>query len=239
MSAARHEPSHEKHRDDLAAYALGALPEREAAELRRHLEECEACSRELRWLQPAVNLLPHSVQQLEPPPGLRRRLLETVRAEAAETAPPRVEAEEKSSRRRWALPLWRPAFAAAAAVLLVAGGVAGYLLHQPGESRSLVSARPVGGAPSSLTATLEREDGSGILRVERLPALSGGDVYEVWVKRDGTLHPSSLFVPRRDRTATAAVPGPLGGADAVLVTREPRGGSSHPTSSPLLRADLH
>ena len=41
-----------------------------------------------------------------------------------------------------------------------------------------------------------------------------------------------------DGTAEAAVPGPLDDADAVLVTREPRGGSQHPTSLPLLRADL-
>ena len=59
------------------------------------------------------------------------------------------------------------------------------------------------------------------------------------MQRDGTLQPSSLFVPRRDRTADAAVPGPLDDADAVLVTREPRGGSRQPTSAPLLQADLH
>ena len=75
--------------------------------------------------------------------------------------------------------------------------------------------------------------------MRRLPALPPNDVYEVWVRRDGALQPSSLFVPRRDRTADAAVPGPLDNADAVLVTREPRGGSQHPTSPPLLQADLN
>ena len=75
--------------------------------------------------------------------------------------------------------------------------------------------------------------------MSRLPALARDQVYEVWVQRDGTLEPSSLFVPRRDQSAEAAVPGPLDGADAVLVTREPRGGSRKPTSPPLLRADLH
>ncbi len=42
---------------------------------------------------------------------------------------------------------------------------------------------------------------------------------------------------RQDGTASAAVPH-LAGASAVLVTREPRGGSSQPTSAPLLRAPL-
>ena len=68
--------------------------------------------------------------------------------------------------------------------------------------------------------------------MSRLPALPRDDVYEVWVERDGALEPSSLFVPRRDGSAEAAVPGSLDGADAVLVTREPRGGSREPTSRP-------
>jgi hypothetical protein len=60
----------------------------------------------------------------------------------------------------------------------------------------------------------------------------------VWVERDGKPQPSSLFVPRRDHSADAAVPGQLNGADAVLVTKEPRGGSKHPTSAPLLSVKL-
>jgi hypothetical protein len=64
------------------------------------------------------------------------------------------------------------------------------------------------------------------------------EVYEVWVQRNGRMEPSSLFVPRHDRSAEAAVRGPLEGADAVLVTREPLGGSPEPTSQPLLRAEL-
>jgi anti-sigma-K factor RskA len=230
---------HERYSGDLAAYALGALEEREAADLQRHLADCEACRMQLRWLQPAVDLLPRSVEQLEPPVGLGKRLMATVRAEARDVSRAGIEAEEPRRRRGWATLLWRPAAAVAAAALLVVGAAGGYLLHQPGESGSVITARPSSAAPSNLAGTLEREDGSAILTMSRLPALPPNDVYEVWVKRDGTLEPSSLFVPRRDRTAEAAVPGPLDDADAVLVTREPRGGSHHPTSPPLLRAALH
>jgi anti-sigma factor RsiW len=73
---------HERYRGDLAAYALGALEEREAAELQSHLADCEACRMELRWLQPAVDLLPRSVEQLVRPAGLRKRLMAPVRGEA-------------------------------------------------------------------------------------------------------------------------------------------------------------
>ena len=84
-------PSHNELRDDLAAYALGALEEAEAERVRIHLDRCEECRRQLRWLEPAVELLPRTVEQLEPPPGLRDSLLETVRAEtpAAAREPPR------------------------------------------------------------------------------------------------------------------------------------------------------
>lgn len=229
---------HERYRDDLAVYALGALPEDEAADLERHLEGCEACRRRLLWLRPAVDLLPRSVQQLEPPPRLRKRLLATVRAEARHAQQAEAEGTEPSRWRDWGALLSRPATAVAAGAVLVAGIAGGYLLHQPGDSSSLVAARPTSAAPRGSAGTLEREDGSAILRVARLPALPKDEVYETWVQRDGKMQPSSLFVLRRDRTADAAVPGPLDDADAVLVTREPRGGSRRPTSPPLLRAPL-
>jgi anti-sigma-K factor RskA len=232
-------PRHERYRDDLAAYALGVLEEREAAELQGHLAGCETCRAHLLWLQAAVDLLPRSVEQLEPPARLRRRLTATVRAEARQASRAGIERPEPSRLRDWGALLWRPATAVAAGVLILAGAAAGYLLHEPGESSSLVTARPSRAAPATVAGTLERHDGSAILSMTRLPALPSNEVYEVWVRRDGALQPSSLFVPRRDRTADAAVPGPLDNADAVLVTREPRGGSQHPTSPPLLQADLN
>jgi anti-sigma-K factor RskA len=230
---------HERYRDDLAAYALGSLDERQAAELQDHLHDCEACRAHLRWLQPAVDLLGRSVEQVEPPGRLRKRLAATVQAEAREATRAGAEGARPSRLRDWGTILWRPATAVAAATLIVAGAAAGYLLREPGQSTSVVTARPSPGAPAALAGTLERQDGSAILTMSHLPALRAGQVYEAWIERNGALQPSSLFVPRRDRTADAAVPGPLDGADAVLVTREPRGGSQRPTSPPLLRAELH
>ena len=239
MNAGRDSPSeHQPYGDDLAAYALGALPDDEAAPIADHLRECDACRKHLRWLQPAVDLLPRSVEQVEPPSRLRRRLIATVRAEARQA---RAATPDTAPRRwrDWRGSLWRPATAAAAGALAVAAATGGYLLHEPGESSSVIAAHPSPSAPSALSASLERQGGQGILRMTSLPALPRRDVYEVWVRRKGALQPASLFVPRRDRTAEAAVPGPLDDADEVLVTREPRGGSPQPTSPPLLRASLH
>jgi anti-sigma-K factor RskA len=233
-------PRHDELRDDLAAYALGALDQDETERLRLHLETCDECRRHLRWLEPAVELLPRTVEQLEPPPRLRESLMDVVRSESSQAV---REPRPRATAGWWrglGLSLRRPATVAAAAAMLIIGAVAGYLVHEPGNNGNAATfaARAAPSAPG-VTGALERDGDSGILRVRGMPSLARDQVYEVWVQRDGELEPSSLFAPRRDHTAEAAVPRSLEGADAVLVTKEHRGGSRQPTSAPLLSVKLN
>ena len=85
----------------------------------------------------------------------------------------------------------------------------------------MVQARPLDGA-GEISATLERSGDSATLRVQRMPEIGPDEVYEVWIQRGDRVDPISTFVLRADGSAVAAVPGPLEGGDAVLVTREPR-----------------
>ena len=239
MSAER--PECEALHDDLAAYALGALSGAELAELESHLEGCDHCRARLRWLEPAVDVLPAAVQQLDPPPRLRDNLMATVRAELAPAAGAEVEAP--SARASWWSGLrglmLRPATAMAALNLVVAGIGAGWALRGADNvetSTTLVSAEPLNGA--RVSATLERSGDSATMHVQQMPAIDEDEVYEVWVQRAGVFEPRSTFVLSRDGTAEAAVPGPLEDGEAVLVTREPHGGSSQPTTPPLLSAPL-
>jgi anti-sigma-K factor RskA len=230
-------PEHEHLRDDLAAYSLGALGDDEAKALEAHLAGCEPCREWLRWLRPAVDALAGSVEQHAPPESLRGRLMTAVEAEAA---PPPV--ESRPARRRLRLGGWplRPATALAAAALIAGGIGAGYLLRgdDDGGGSTFVEAEVPAELANTASATLERRPESATLHVHEVPALAGGKVYEVWIQREGAVEPASLFVPQRDGTALAAIDDSLAGAEAVLVTREPRGGSPQPTSSPLLRVPL-
>jgi anti-sigma-K factor RskA len=231
-------PGHDQLRDDLAAYALGALKEDEAARLRLHLAECDGCRRRLRQFEEAVEVLPRTVAQLEPPSRLRASLIEAVRSE-----PRRAESGSASrARQPWwqgvGAALLRPATALAVASALIAGVVVGYLISEPGGGETTTLEAQAMASAHGATGELERAGSSGILRVRGMPTLAGDQVYEVWVERDGKFEPSSLFAPRRDHSADAAVPNGLDGADAVLVTKEPRGGSSQPTSAPLLSVKL-
>jgi hypothetical protein len=60
----------------------------------------------------------------------------------------------------------------------------------------------------------------------------------VWLQRDGEFLPQSTFQVDRRGAGAAAVPEHLRGASAVLVTREPRGGSRAPTEAPIVSARL-
>jgi anti-sigma-K factor RskA len=229
----------EPQRELLTAYSLGALEDAEAAELRAHLDGCDECRGYLEWLQAAVDLLPASVEQLRPSPEVREAILAEVDADASAAALQDSHARRPTTTRsRWRGLLLRPATGFAAAALLVAA-IAGYEIGKPDSpTRTTIQARAVGSAdPRTVSASLDRVDGSGTLVVDHLPALPSRRVYEVWVQRDGTMKPESTFVLRRDGSQDAAVRD-LNGADAVLVTQEPHGGSQTPTTRPLLRADL-
>jgi anti-sigma-K factor RskA len=224
------EHDHSSYEDDLAAYLLDALPGDEARRFERHLDDCARCQERARWLQASVEVLPAAVEQVEPPPELRERLLKTVRAEA--------DARERPVRRRrsWRglLAIPRPMLAGAGAVL-AAVAIGAYALGSGGDAEQTVTARAE--APPGATATVERTGDKGILRVSGLPQRTDG-IYEVWIARGEQVEPSTLFQVHRNGTGAAAIPNGLDDADQVMVTLERRGGSARPTRAPLIVAKI-
>ncbi|HEX8073468.1 MAG TPA: anti-sigma factor [Thermoleophilaceae bacterium] len=236
---------HERYAQDVGAYLLGALPELEAQVFERHLMGCGDCRDELERLRLAAEALPRSVEAFEPPPSLKRSLMEVVEAEARERRPAAAPAPPARRRSRFALPglgALRPrqlAWAAAALVLL--GGAVGFgvdRLARGGSSTRVLSAQVSPAALPGGSARLETDaDGArATLHVEGLRVLRGDRVYEVWVERGGSIRPAgALFSVAADGSGAAAVPLGVKGADAVLVTREPAGGSERPSEAPIIR----
>jgi anti-sigma-K factor RskA len=235
------ETHHDRWREDVAAYLLGALEREQAAALERHAEDCERCRRELRWLTPAVHALPESVERVAPPPDLRARLLAEVRTDAAE-ASGASEAGLWGRAGAWlrgrgsGLVGLRPAVGIAALVL-VAAVVAGYAIgggmddgSDAGGGASTIAA---GKAPG-ITAKMVDEGDSGTLRLANVQQLPNDRVLEAWVQRDGEVEAvRALFVPDQEGRASTQLPN-IDGVEAVMVTSEPEGGSEAPTSSPLI-----
>ncbi|HYC81404.1 MAG TPA: zf-HC2 domain-containing protein, partial [Solirubrobacterales bacterium] len=150
------EIEHERWREELSAYLLGALAPDEAEALKRHLEGCGPCREELRWLAPARDALPETVARVQPPPALRERLLAEVREDARAA---RGEAGERRGFLAWlgevAGPRWRP-LAAGAALLLIVAAVVGYEIGSEGSD---------GGAGGGNRVAVETREASGLVAV--------------------------------------------------------------------------
>jgi len=229
MQAATHQP----YEDELAAYLLDALTDEERQAFEEHLRGCEMCQARERWLRTSVEVLPASVEQLEPPAELRERLLETVRGEAE----PQVAAPRTSWRERFAARALRPAIGLAAA-LLVVGAIVGYAIRGGGgdSSTTTVTAQSSPAEPNA-RGTVVRSGDSAIVRVSGLPQRAGR-VYEVWLLKDGKPVPSALFQVDRGGSGSAGIPAGVDGATQIMVTSEPAGGSDQPTMKPLLSAPV-
>ncbi len=228
---------HRRWRADLAAYLLGSLEPDETAALQLHLEDCLRCRDELDWLRPAIDVIPDSIPQLDPPKALRARLLAEVRSDAADAAV--SPAHETKLRRRGPRPgglrgfLLRPATALAVVALVVAASV-GYELRGNGESTKVFHSR--GG--SIAKATLKQNGDSGTLHMVGLRQLPSSQVYEAWVQHGKRVERSSLFEAESDGTANASVPLHLKGANQVMVTVEPSHGTDRPTSAAIVSVPL-
>lgn len=223
-------------REELAAFAIGGLDPVEEKVVAEHTEVCEVCSAEMLHLAPAVGVLAESVDQVEPPPELRERLLTIVRDEAVSGVPQPTRA--KRARFTFSSLVMRPATGLAVAALLAAG-VGGYLAADGGTGGDTRTV-PITEAAGDASGELILADGNATLMMEGMPQLSQGSVYQVWVADpSGAVEPSSTFLPQSDGTATAAIP-EAGSDDAerVLVTAEPGPNRTDPTEPAILDVGL-
>jgi hypothetical protein len=230
-------PEHARFADDAGAYLLGALEEAERVAFELHMESCPECRGAVERLRPAADALPRGVEQVDPPARLKASIMDAVRAEGDAAPEPRRE------RPRLRLPSLRlrPALAGAMLVLglLVGFGVA-QLAGGGDDERTLtatVDATRLPMASAELRVEGDGEDGA-IVTAEGLPDPGPGRVYQAWIARGDRVSPAPTFVANRDGSGTVGLPEDLSGADAVLFTRERRGGARVPGEQPVMRVDL-
>ncbi|MBV9719955.1 MAG: anti-sigma factor [Candidatus Eremiobacteraeota bacterium] len=229
--------SHDEMLDNVAAYALGVLSPAQAAMTARHLETCEQCREEYRFLRPAVTAIAYSAQAegaqapAIPSALLKARIMKQVRA----TTP-----------RRFPMHVW-PAYAVAAACLALAiiAGAADFRLNA-----RLDRDRAQLAAQAAVMADLSAPDsqryafagGQVFTRGERLyiamhdlPQPPRGRVYQAWTLAKGakTVAPSLTFLPAAGRVAIVKLPQNATNVAAVAVSVEPVGGSKQPTTKPI------
>jgi anti-sigma-K factor RskA len=222
----------------VAAYALNALDDDEKAAFERHLATCERCAAELSALRETAASMAYTLEGPPPPPELRGRILDAVRAERANVIP---------LRRRGMGPALGAVAAIAAVIALGLGIWSASLSRSLDDERDRLAATEealalvadpnasrteLAGAEGSLVVA---GPGAAALVVCRLEEAPSGKAYEAWVIANGRPRPAGLFDGGDDCTAhVLSEPIPRGAIVAVTLEREE--GVDAPTGDPLFTA---
>lgn len=230
--------SHDELLDTVAAYALGLLSRSEAETIANHMQTCEQCRDEYRFLAPVVTAVAYSAQACSeasegavPSPLLKARVMKRVRAEATRRMQPRV---------------W-PAYAVAAACLAIAllTGLADLSLERQLErdrAQSAVQAQTLADLTAPDSQRRRFAGGEVLVHGERLylamhalPPPPPGRVYQAWTLAKGAkiVAPSVTFEPAGGGVAVVRLPEAATTIAAVAVSVEPEGGSKQPTTKPI------
>ena len=233
MSGAANKGGHARWEGDAAAYVLDGLEEQELRPFEEHLAGCARCREEIVAMREAVDGLPLAAPTVAPPRRLRRRVMATVRAEAARRASDSDPLQKPKRRWRGGMVArlgWPRLGTAAAAAAVVTAIVVAITVGGGGATRTYTGIVYAPGA----SASVRQSSSSTQLQVSRLPAPPVGRIYQVWLKRarQAAVPTSALFTTS---TGSVTVPGNTRGVQAVLVTAEPKpSGSRTPTRPPII-----
>ena len=238
--------NHERFDELKDAYALGALPEQERRELEEYLAAHPERQAEIDELGNVASLLALSPQEQEPPPELRRSIMDVVEAEA-QRPPARTRSWLAGVRELLSV----KNLALAAAALLVIGLFSWNMLLQgqvqdlQGQVASLQESQEsrmvalvgTGAAQQAQVEVILIKDQKAVLTAEDMPSVPKNKTYQIWVIEGDVPQPSGLFKPDGG-TVAAVVEKPLDEDDVIAITIEPDGGSQQPTTDPMLTAKV-
>jgi anti-sigma-K factor RskA len=237
------------YRENLAAYALGALDTGEIPALEQHLQTCESCQDELDAFQEVDDGLLAALPPRQPSPELRRRLQESLS--------PRQ--ESASSKRKWSL---GQIALGAAWVLLLGITLFSVFQVQTLQRQQATLARQINNGqtalamlayPSTRTLPLSGGNIAGNLLVDpdrnvaalivwNLPALPADQTYQVWLNDpQGNRTSGGTFSSEPNQpftTVSIFAPGAFSKYKGIGVTVEPAGGSTAPTGRNIFKVDL-
>jgi anti-sigma-K factor RskA len=232
------------------AYALDALDDAERERYERHLGGCPACAEDVRRMTSTATALAMAVTA-EPPAGLRERVLA-----AAATTPQLPPLPPAAARHRHGRPVtrsaWFPRLALGVAAVGVAAAVVLAVVTVSTQRRlddvqtqnqaiaavltardaQITSAAVSGGGTATVVSSFAQHQ--MIFTSSGLPKLANAKVYELWFLSTGSARPAGLLPQPTDGKTAPVLADGLSSADKVGVTVEPAGGTSSPTTTPIV-----
>jgi hypothetical protein len=231
-------------------YALDAVdPGAERDRFDRHLNRCQSCAGEVRGFREVATSLAFAAA-VEPPPGLRGRVMAAVAR--TRQVPPEVRAEARPQRSRSWAPWLSGVVATAGIVIAVLFGVAGAhtqselnqaraqsqqiaaVLTAP-DARLLASRTTVGGAAVVVLAPSRRQL---VVTTAGLPTLRSGQVYQLWLIGPVKIVSAGLLPAVEGGKTSPVLASGIVPGDKLGLTVEPAPGTAQPTTTPILALPL-
>lgn len=233
----------------LGAYALEALPEDEMRRVEEHLRTCPEQRLAAAELRGTSRLLPLTVDMGDPSPELRARIIEAVKVTPRQPAEPDAAAVNAAGstvvplRRSGRLPSWagRASRFAVAAAIVLSLGIGGLVGYQLGHAMQTQVAYTFPGDPAAAPGAEARlvyfkDRKQAVVAANGLPHLSTGQVYEMWLIRNGVPVDKGISSnPNGD--LGAQISGDLSQFQQFAITIEP-GEQQLPTTKPILVGNL-
>ena len=250
MTAMNHADSEEL----LGAYALDALTEDERQRFEEHLRSCDEHRQAAVELRGSASLLALTVEDRNPSPSLRRRIMDAVNLAPSPTpgmppataemlprpaAPPSAASSPRSASWRpgWSL---RPARLAVAAALLLALAAGALIGRLTGPTATAVAytfqGDPLRAPGAQARLVYFKDQQAAVVAATGLPPLASGQVYEMWLIKDGVPVDEGIG-SSADGELAARFTGNVPQFQQFAITIEP-GEQRLPTTTPILLGNL-
>jgi len=241
--------THTPFRENIPAYAIGALDADDIAALEAHLKTCDSCRTELAEYRQLSESLLTAVPPKQPPARLRKQLQN------------RLPSAQKKTRPAWNWSFNQMAVGAALILLLTMNVYSiGQLLSLQSTQTQLSRQIRIGQTVMSMLSyptterlainsdnvvgslLLDRDRNIVALIVWNMPELPESETYQIWlIDAQDQRVSAGLFQADSGLSYTTQIVFPkqnLSGFTGVGVTVEPAGGSDQPTGERILKVDF-
>ena len=240
---------HSIFREDLSAYALGALEADELRALEAHLQTCNSCRAELGQYRAISDGLLAALPPRPPSAALRKRLQS------------HLPSAQKKAQPHFTWSFGRLALGGALALLLLMNAFSFIQMRQIQEQQAILAqqvrtsqfalsmlaypstqAIPIAADDLTGSVLLDRERNTAALVMWHLPELGEDQTYQAWlIEPDGQRVSAGVFRPQADESYTTKPVYPkqdLSNFVGIGVTVEPAGGSEQPTGQRIFKVDF-
>jgi anti-sigma-K factor RskA len=240
---------HVPFRENIPAYALGALDAEEAAALEAHLRTCESCREELAAYRAASDHFLAELPPQQPSAALRRHLQKQIPS-APKNVPPH---------RNWSFSRLAVALAILLLLALNVFSISQVRALQRQQTQLIAQMQNGQMALTMLsyahtrtfsinedkargTFLLDKEYNNAVLILRGLPPISASQAYQIWlIAPNGDRVSAGLVRPQTDQPILSEAINATQDLSKFVglgMTVEPAGGSDHPTGMQIFRIDF-